>query len=391
MEFLLISMEIVKESFESAYAELLLKLLTEGNKVKSRAGEVIELIDVKTTITSPEKMCVGGRERDMNVFFLLMEAIWIFLGRSDVEPLAIFNSNMKNFSDDGKTFHAPYGFRLRSYGVPSDWNTFNKLSEEQGRQIFSPMCESFDQLTYAIKMLSEDSNDRRVVMSIWNSFLDLNFKCKDIPCNDMVMLKVRNGGLHLTVQNRSNDVHWGLPTNVFQFAFLGRIIAHCLNIQFKTQTHNSQSLHVYLDNPISLRMMNSKVNEMGVYGNKFKSHNIFKDIFIPESYSAVERLDEIHFHFNNIFQNVMYYYKEGVFKSDITEVVKGDLIFKLLILYLKYKSEPRKTDDVKINYISKIISIEEECCCISDLTVMAKSYFANKVIDNSKINDDWKY
>ena len=59
------------------------------------------------------------------------------------------------------------------------------------------------------------------------------------------MLKIRNGKLITTIGNRSNDLHLGLPTNVFQFSFLTELIAGALGIELGTQTHNSQSLHIY--------------------------------------------------------------------------------------------------------------------------------------------------
>ena len=68
---------------------------------------------------------------------------------------------------------------------------------------------------------------------------------KDIPCNDIVMLKIREGKLITTIGNRSNDLHLGLPTNIFQFSFLTELIAGALGVELGTQTHNSQSLHVY--------------------------------------------------------------------------------------------------------------------------------------------------
>ena len=71
-------------------------------------------------------------------------------------------------------------------------------------------------------------------MSIWNTDFDLGTQTKDIPCNDLVMLKIRNGKMVTTIQNRSNDLHLGLPTNVFQFSFLTEMMAGCLGIELGT-------------------------------------------------------------------------------------------------------------------------------------------------------------
>ena len=103
------------ETFGMLYPVINDYILTNKQKEESRAGDVKEILDVKTIITNPYQRCVGGYGRDINVFFLLAEAMWIAVGRKDVEFLEIFNSRMKDFSDDGKTFHAPYGFRLRHW------------------------------------------------------------------------------------------------------------------------------------------------------------------------------------------------------------------------------------------------------------------------------------
>lgn len=211
----------------------------------SRGGNVRELLDVKTVITNPYRRCVGGYGRNINVFFLLAEAMWIAAGRKDVEFLTIFNSRMADFSDNGETFHAPYGWRLRHWGIASE-----SESADPG----------LDQVAEAIRLLSADPDTRQVVMSIWNPKFDLGVKTKDLPCNDMVMLKIRDGKLVTTIQNRSNDLHWGLPTNIFQFSFLTEIMSLCLGIELGVQTHNSQSLHVYEWNDITEKMFDLFTN-----------------------------------------------------------------------------------------------------------------------------------
>ena len=171
----------------------------------SRDGEVREMLDFRTHITNPYRRCVGGYGRDINVFFLLAEAMWIACGRKDVAFLTLFNKQMAEYSDNGKVFHAPYGYRLRHWGIESESEFADPSVENRG----------FDQVVNAIRILSKNPNTRQVVMEIWNPKFDLGQITKDLPCNDIVMLKIRDGKLITTIGNRSNDLHWGLPTNVF--------------------------------------------------------------------------------------------------------------------------------------------------------------------------------
>lgn len=211
----------------------------------SRDGLVKEILDFKTTLLNPYKRVVGGQGRNINIFFLLAEAMWIFAGHKDVRFLTYFNKKMADFSDDGKVFHAPYGFRLRHWGVRSE----DRFVEESMHA-----AQGYDQIADAIKIFNNNPNSRQVVMLIWNPDFDLGTNSKDIPCNDCVMMKIRNGKLYTTIQNRSNDLHWGLPTNIFQFGFMSEIIANVLGVSLGTQTHNSQSLHVYDWNNVAAKM-----------------------------------------------------------------------------------------------------------------------------------------
>ena len=231
-------------SFAAVYPVINRYILQYCDLQDSRGGKVRELLDVKTIVTNPYRRCVGGFGRNINIFFLLAEAMWIAAGHKDVEFLTIFNKRMAEFSDDGVVFHAPYGWRLRHWGVPSEGCAVN---------------QGLDQVTAAVRFLAEDPDTRQVVMSIWNPDLDLGAVTKDKPCNDMVMLKIREGKLITTIQNRSNDLHWGLPTNIFQFSFLTELMSICLGISLGVQTHNSQSLHIYEWNEIAKNMDNEYV------------------------------------------------------------------------------------------------------------------------------------
>lgn len=233
------------DTFSDMYPLVNYYIFTQKEYEESRDGKVKEMLDMKTTLLNPYRRCVGGCERDINIFFLLAEAMWIALGRKDVAFLTLFNKKMSDFSDDGKTFHAPYGYRLRHFGIRTE-DSFvdDNLNASKG----------YDQVIDAIKIFTENPNSRQVVMSIWNPNFDLGYKTKDIPCNDMVMFKIRNGKLITTIQNRSNDLHWGLPTNIFQFSFLTELMAGALGVELGTQTHNSQSLHIYEWNDIASKM-----------------------------------------------------------------------------------------------------------------------------------------
>ena len=351
---------------------------------ESRDGRVKEILDFKTVLLNPYRRVVGGQRRNINVFFLLAEAMWIFTGHKDVRFLTYFNKKMADFSDDGVVFHAPYGFRLRHWGVRSE----DKFIEENMHA-----AQGYDQLADAIKIFQNNPNSRQVVMMIWNPDFDLGTNSKDIPCNDCVMMKIRNGRLYTTIQNRSNDLHWGLPTNIFQFGFLSEVVANVLGVSLGTQTHNSQSLHVYDWNNIAFKMH----DEMYL-GNTKTIYDIAGVREIPMDFKFTHevpsnRLCEVSIMFERIIANLSKV-AEGIdySREELDDVLNKSNWFRhayrLLEVYLLYKRGIAKegiTDEEKQEEaILALNAIQQEYPNGDvyenwDIAVLAMNFFANKI------------
>ena len=324
----------------------------------SRDGNVKEMLDVKTHITNPYRRCVGGYNRNINIFFLLAEAMWIALGRKDVAWLTLFNKQMAKYSDDGECFHAPYGYRLRHWGNRSE-DAFVGDTFQAAR--------GYDQLSDAVRLFSENPNTRQVVMSIWNPSLDLGFKTKDIPCNDIVMMKIRNGALITTIANRSNDLHLGLPTNIFQFSFLAEIVANVLGIRMWTQTHNSQSLHVYDWNKSAFAMRDAYKRGMKQTLYDLADARPMDFNFVSEL--PVNRLVEVDEVLKLIIKNInIEARKEETIYSEELMIHDFSLYlyyaYSLLKLYLRYRhatdesKEEAVRDAVRLDLIEEIRTLE---------------------------------
>ena len=392
------------DTFSDMYPLVNYYIFTQKEYEESRDGKVKEMLDMKTTLLNPYRRCVGGCERDINIFFLLAEAMWIALGRKDVAFLTLFNKKMSDFSDDGKTFHAPYGYRLRHFGIRTE-DSFveDNLNASKG----------YDQVIDAIKIFTENPNSRQVVMSIWNPNFDLGYKTKDIPCNDMVMLKIRNGKLITTIQNRSNDLHWGLPTNIFQFSFLTELMAGALGVELGTQTHNSQSLHIYEWNDIA-----SKMSE--TFAKKRKG----EDEIIMSMYDEAEAQERrIDFNFSheipaNRFREIEY--NLSIVLNNLQRIAEGEKqnsdeiqqlanfskylfnSYHLLRIYLEYKRKMtflktiEEKDLARHTAISEIEVLEANMFDDEgrggdgfnwDISMLAKNFFASRL--SVKVNHEY--
>lgn len=209
----------------------------------SRGMETIEHAGVfLTEYTSPCERVLFSAARDANPFFHFFESLWILDGRDDVAFLSIFNSEMSRFSDDGRKFHAPYGYRLRSHFTSPLWDGHGH-------------GDAVDQLMETICLLRAEPDTRRAVMCIWDPGLDLNQSSRDIPCNDMIFLKVNDGRLDMTVLCRSNDVILGAyGANAVQFSMLLEFIARSIEFPAGMLTQVSDSYHFYKDSPVWKRL-----------------------------------------------------------------------------------------------------------------------------------------
>lgn len=210
------------------------QLLNEGGLDQdSRAGGTLEYPEpVCTVYERPSERVLFDAVRDANPFFHLMEALWMLAGRKDVAWLARFNARMAEYSDDGVTFNAAYGYR---------WRQQFDLKTANGEK-------SSDQLSAIVRMLRADPDSRRAVLQIWDAEADLGVSSKDLACNTQAMFKVRGGRLNMTISNRSNDIVWGCyGANAVQFSMLLEYMAARIGVEPGLYRQMSDSYHAYRD------------------------------------------------------------------------------------------------------------------------------------------------
>lgn len=224
-----------------AYLPWLQTLEDFGDPVDVRGRSTLEVLDAVTVINEPWHPVILIPSRRWNPWIAMSEALWILAGKDDVASLEPFNRRIKDFTDDGNSLYGAYGARI-----------YNQIDE-------------------LIERLRKDPSDRRAVLQIWDSNTwganDLTKETKDPPCNNLVYFKLRHGQLHETVICRSNDLHWGLfAVNIPTFSILLQYIAARLGVGIGTQTHLSNSLHIYKDdkaaNEITDRMLYTHAEDM---------------------------------------------------------------------------------------------------------------------------------
>ena len=202
-------------------------LYAEGVLQESRAGKVLRApCPVTITYTHPMERVNFCPVRDANPFFHLLEAVWMLAGSNGIIPLLRVLPSFADFSDDGRTHNAAYGYRARV-----QWG---------------------DQLQAAAQELTASPTSRQVVVQLWDP-ADLTKQTKDKACNTQLMFSVDplDGRLNMLVTNRSNDAIWGAVSgaNIVHMAFFLEYVAWAARIAPGKIVVVSNNLHAYIGNP----------------------------------------------------------------------------------------------------------------------------------------------
>lgn len=224
------------QSADAVWRQALARLSQTAPVQESRDQQTRELLHATFTIDDPRQRVVFSRP--INPAFAIAEVIWILAGANDADFLLFWNPRMAQFVDTGADhFHGAYGYRLGSQP-----NLTGHVAGRLRRNL------KVDQLRNAFRALKATPYSRQVVLQIWDHTQDLPDplpRSKDIPCNLMSHLLLRNGKLEWLQVMRSNDLVWGTPYNFIQFTTLQEIMAGWLGVDLGSYNHVSDSLHVY--------------------------------------------------------------------------------------------------------------------------------------------------
>lgn len=219
---------IEADNFNEAYPAAIDATMRFGDIVPSRNGTTREIHPAIITVNSPHQRLVTSFARPINVAFALAEVLWILTGRNDVKMLSYYNSQIRNYSDDGKTFNAAYGYRLR-----------HSFGHDQIEDVIATLSKDHDS-RQATLVLSHPTYDKG-----WIAPLNRLLVTKDRACNIVSHLLIRNGKLDWLQVVRSNDAIWGTPYNWMQFTHLMEYIAGGIGVEMGRYFHIADSFHIY--------------------------------------------------------------------------------------------------------------------------------------------------
>jgi thymidylate synthase len=110
----------------------------------------------------------------------------------------------------------------------------------------------FDQVQRAIKMLKNDPNSRRIVITAWHPGLLDQMALP--PCHVMYIFNVMDGRLNCHLTQRSGDIALGIPFNLASYAALTMAIANETGLEYGEFAHTIVDAHIYENHIGGLRL-----------------------------------------------------------------------------------------------------------------------------------------
>ena len=155
---------------------------------------------------------------------IIYELLWFLKGDTNVAYLKENGVSIwDEWADENGDLGPVYGYQWRSWPAPD------------GRHI--------DQIANLLKMLRENPNSRRLIVSAWNPALVDEMALP--PCHCLFQFYVSDGKLSCQLYQRSADIFLGVPFNIASYALLTMMIAQVAGLEPGDFVHTLGDAHIY--------------------------------------------------------------------------------------------------------------------------------------------------
>ena len=212
---------IIKEGYSS-----------EGTEVRTKweddnPANYISLVGVTNVYdVGKEFPMITIRNNSKTVYRAIDELLWIWQKKSN--KISELNSHIwDQWAGEDGTIGKAYGYQMaKKY----DFKTKDGI-------------KSMDQVDYVLYLLKNDKASRRIMTNLFNheELKDMNLE----PCAYGTQWLVKNGKLHLILNQRSQDMLAANGWNTMQYAALLCMFAQVSDLEVGTLTHNIGDCHIY--------------------------------------------------------------------------------------------------------------------------------------------------
>lgn len=205
---------------------------SEGTNVRTRwedgtEANYISLVGVSNKYDlSKEFPMITLRNNSGTVKRAIDELLWIWQKKSN--KIADLGSHIwDQWAGEDGTIGKAYGYQMsRKY----------EFKTKEG-------IKKMDQVDYVLYLLKNDPSSRRIVTNIFchDELKDMNLE----PCAFGTQWLVKEGKLHLILNQRSQDMLAANGWNTMQYAALVHMFAQVSGLEVGTLTHNIGDCHIY--------------------------------------------------------------------------------------------------------------------------------------------------
>jgi thymidylate synthase len=152
------------------------------------------------------------------------ELLWFLRGEGNVRSLQEDGVTIWNeWADEDGELGPVYGVQWRSWPAPGGGHV--------------------DQVAEAVRLLREEPDSRRIIVSAWNVAALPEMAL--MPCHAFFQLYVGEGRLSCQVYQRSADVFLGVPFNIASYALLTHLLAQQCDLEVGELVWTGGDCHVY--------------------------------------------------------------------------------------------------------------------------------------------------
>jgi thymidylate synthase len=152
------------------------------------------------------------------------ELLWFLRGERNVRWLQERGVTIwDEWADDDGDLGPVYGVQWRSWPTPGGGNV--------------------DQIAEAVRLLREEPDSRRIVVSAWN-VADIP-KMALAPCHAFFQFYVADGKLSCQLYQRSADIFLGVPFNIASYALLTHMMAQQCDLAVGDFVWTGGDCHIY--------------------------------------------------------------------------------------------------------------------------------------------------
>ena len=172
---------------------------------------------------------------------VVSELLWFIEGSNDERRLAeILHGTRDKSKNTIWTANAEAGYWKPKSRFEGD---LGRVYGVQWRKWKSPDGKEIDQLSNAIKMIKEQPNSRRIIVTAWNPG-ELDAMALP-PCHAFFQFFVVGNKLSLQMYQRSCDMFLGVPFNIASYSLLLHLIAQATNLEPGEFVHTLGDAHIY--------------------------------------------------------------------------------------------------------------------------------------------------